>query len=99
MSPDKQTPQKRKFSPFGSGFGHLPPAFDLALQWALKLAIAVLIGFFAGRWIDGKLGTTPLFLLIGVFWGIGGSFYILYIQVKKMQAEEDSKDNSPTGGM
>ena len=92
MSPDEPTPQKKRSSPFGFGFGNLPPAFDLALQWALKLAIAVLIGFFAGRWIDSKLGTTPLFLLIGVFWGVGGSFYILYLQVKKMQ-EEETKDN------
>jgi F0F1-type ATP synthase assembly protein I len=73
--------------------GNLPPAFDLALRWGLTLAIAVLAGFFLGRWIDTKLNTTPLFLLIGVLWGIGGSFYYLFLQVKQLQEKQDSENN------
>lgn len=81
------------------GVGGLPPAYDIGLRWGLTLAIAVLLGFFIGRWLDMKLGTTPLFLLIGIFWGLGGSFYSLFLQVKKMQEEEEKKSkedsNSP----
>jgi F0F1-type ATP synthase assembly protein I len=73
----------------------LPPAFDLALRWGLTLALAVLAGFFIGRWLDGKLGTTPLFLLIGIFWGLAGSFYSLYMQVKKLQQDEESRGKKP----
>ncbi len=71
------------------GRGTLPPAYDIALRWGLTLAIAVLAGFFAGRWLDQKLSTTPLFMLIGLFWGIGASFYSLYLQLKKMQEKEE----------
>ncbi|MFH1862842.1 MAG: AtpZ/AtpI family protein [bacterium] len=88
--PDSPSRKNDKYSP-RFGFGHLPPAFDLALRWGLTLAVAVLLGFFIGRWLDLKLGTTPLFLLIGLFWGLGGSFYSIYLQVKKMQEDEEKK--------
>ncbi len=78
------------------GFGKMPPLFDVALRWGLTLALTVLAGFFLGRWVDMKLGTTPLFLIIGVMWGAGGSFYSLYLQLKKLQDEEESK-NEPSG--
>ena len=77
------------------GLGGLSPAYDLALRWGLTLAVTVLAGFFAGRWVDGKLGTTPLFLLIGIFWGLAGSFYSLFLQVKKLQQEEEDKEKRP----
>lgn len=72
-----------------TGRGALPRAYDVALRWALTLAVAVLVGFFAGRWLDGKLHTTPLFILIGLFWGIAGSFLSLFLQLRKIQENED----------
>jgi F0F1-type ATP synthase assembly protein I len=95
MPPDPETPGEKKDRPFG--FGRLPQSFDLALRWALTLAIAVLLGVLIGHWLDAKLHTTPVFLLIGVFWGLGGSFYSLYLQVKKLQEKEESP-NGPAGG-
>ncbi|TKJ36950.1 hypothetical protein CEE37_14555 [candidate division LCP-89 bacterium B3_LCP] len=76
------------------GFGRLPQSFDLALRWALTLAVSVLVGLFIGRWVDSKLGSSPLFLLIGVFWGLGGSFYSLFLQLKKIQEDEESESGS-----
>ena len=91
MPPDDKSEKKRKYPLLAFGLGSLPPAFDLALRWGLTLAIAVLIGFFGGRWIDTRLNTTPLFLLIGVLWGIGGSFYYLFLQVKQLQDKQNSE--------
>ncbi len=93
MPPENSTPEGKKNRPYGCGLGGLPPAFDLALRWGLTLAISVLMGFFLGRWLDTKLNTTPVFLLIGIFWGFGGSFYSLYLQLKKLQ-EKQEKENS-----
>lgn len=80
----------------GPRFGGLPPAYDLALRWGLTLAGSVLAGFFLGRWLDGKLGTTPLFLLIGIFWALAGSFYSLFLQVKKLQQSEEDREKEST---
>jgi F0F1-type ATP synthase assembly protein I len=91
-SDDTDNDKRRSFLP---GFGGIPPLFDVALRWGLTLALTVLAGFFIGRWVDMKLGTTPLFLIIGVMWGAGGSFYSLYLQVKKLQDEEETKDKPP----
>ena len=40
---------------------------------------AALIGFgYAGQWIDKYLNSAPIFLMIGVFFGGGGTFYLSY---------------------
>ncbi len=46
----------------------------LGLQFAMT--IALLTG--GGVWLDGRLGTMPLFTLIGLFLGFGAGFYNLY---------------------
>jgi F0F1-type ATP synthase assembly protein I len=79
------------------GFGGLPPAYDLAFRWGVTLAVSVLAGFFGGRWLDGKLGTTPLFLLVGIFWALAGSFYSLFLQVRKLQKDEEQQSKSSAG--
>lgn len=40
---------------------------------------AALIAFgYAGQWLDGRLNTAPIFLMVGVFFGGGGTFYLNY---------------------
>ena len=40
---------------------------------------AALIAFgYAGQWIDKRYNTAPIFLMIGVFFGGGGTFYLSY---------------------
>jgi ATP synthase protein I len=47
----------------------------------VQFAGAIVIFFFAGRWLDGRLGTEPLFLILGVFVGAGAGFYSMYRQL------------------
>ncbi|MGY4688414.1 AtpZ/AtpI family protein [Salibacterium sp. K-3] len=35
----------------------------------------LLIGFFAGRWLDDKLGTSPFIMLIGLLTGMAAGIY------------------------
>ena len=42
------------------------------------MAASLILGLLAGRWIDGKLGTWPLFFLLGGGLGVTASFYQLY---------------------
>lgn len=39
------------------------------------LAGSILIGIFGGKWIDSMIGTFPLFLVIGLFLGLGTGVY------------------------
>ncbi|MBC8086248.1 MAG: AtpZ/AtpI family protein [Phycisphaerae bacterium] len=40
---------------------------------------AALIGFgYLGQWLDGRFNSAPIFLMIGVFFGGGGTFYLSY---------------------
>jgi F0F1-type ATP synthase assembly protein I len=55
----------------------------------LQFAISILLFLLAGQWIDRKLGTAPLFLMLFVFLGAGGSFYSIY---RKLMAQQRRKD-------
>jgi F0F1-type ATP synthase assembly protein I len=43
----------------------------------LQLAATVLLGVFAGEWLDRRLGTTAVFTILGAFLGLGGTLWSL----------------------
>ncbi|NTV98916.1 MAG: AtpZ/AtpI family protein [Chlorobiaceae bacterium] len=45
----------------------------MGLQIAVSFAFFVFLGF----WADGKLGTSPILLLLGVLVGLGGMVLVL----------------------
>lgn len=47
-----------------------------SLGIAMGLAITLLA--VGGNWLDGRLGTAPLFVLLGVFAGFAGGCYSMY---------------------
>ena len=60
------------------------PRLSSPSQFAgLGLQFAAAIGFFAwlGYWLDGRFGTGPWLLLLGVFVGAGAAFYSMYVRV------------------
>ena len=59
----------------------------LGLGWALSTLLFLLVGW----WLDGKTGTTPLFMILGAFVGAGAGFYSLYrhVVVESQDQEED----------
>ena len=44
------------------------------------VATMCLLGW-GGWWLDGKLGTYPWLMIVGLFAGAGGSFYALILAV------------------
>lgn len=42
------------------------------LGLGLQLAASILVFLFLGRWVDGKLDTYPVFMIIGAFVGAAG---------------------------
>jgi len=49
----------------------------LGLQLAASIGLFLWLGWLA----DHRLGTTPLFTIVGAFVGAGGGFYSLYRQL------------------
>lgn len=48
-------------------------ALTVASQFGVTLAVATGLGLVAGQWLDGRLGTSVVFTLIGVFLGFGAA--------------------------
>ncbi len=44
----------------------------------IQFVVLVLLGLYGGKWVDGRLHTPPLFLVIGVFAGAGAGFWNMY---------------------
>ncbi len=51
----------------------------LGMTWAL----ATLLFLAGGWWVDGKLGTKPLFTILGAFVGGVAGFYRLYRELMR----------------
>jgi len=69
-----------------------PPAGVGALAgMGLTFALSILLFLLAGQWIDRKLGTAPLFLIVFVFTGAGASFYSIYRKLVEQQRREDEQ--------
>lgn len=67
------------------------PYLDLGIQFAVAIAIGVGLGYF----LDGKLNTFPLFLVLGLLLGATSGFLNIYRAVfpgKKMQNKKEKHD-------
>ncbi len=72
---------------------------DLALQVSFTFAITVLAGVLGGRWLDNTFDMSPLFLLIGTFWGVGCGIYWMVLKIKQFaelkEKEAQNHEGSP----
>ena len=46
--------------------------------YGLTWALSTLLFLLGGWWLDGKVGSAPLFTILGAFIGGGAGFYSLY---------------------
>ena len=56
-----------------------------------QFAFALLLFFFVGRWADGKLGTAPWLMLLGMVVGGSAGFYSMY---KKLMAANEREEQA-----
>lgn len=54
----------------------------------ITFTASILVFLYLGRWVDGKLGTEPLFLIVGVFTGFGLSILWMYRRLVVRDKEE-----------
>lgn len=75
----------------GKGKGPPPLEPGQVLGVGLQFAASILLFLFLGSWLDGKLGTSPWLLLLGVLVGSSAGFYSLYYHLVVGQRERDRK--------
>lgn len=61
----------------------------------LELALSIVLGYFGGRWLDGKLGTEPWLRWIGLALGLAAGARSLYRVVRRAQRMMEEEDESP----
>lgn len=59
----------------------------------LTIALATALFAWLGSLVDERLGTEPLFVLLGVFLGFGAGFYSMY--AKLVAAPRGAGDEAP----
>jgi Uncharacterized protein conserved in bacteria len=83
-----------------SSFNSVLEAFAFIPQISFTIVTPIILGALAGHWLDGKLGTGMIFLLILLCLGIAGGFYGAYRQMTilggwKKQTEKKQPEKKP----
>lgn len=63
--------------------------------YGLTLALSTLLFLLGGWWLDGKVGTTPLFMILGAFVGASAGFYSLYYHIVVEPRRRKDEDGEP----
>jgi ATP synthase protein I len=58
-------------------------------EMGFALLVTTLIGALAGHWLDGQLGTSPLFLLVGFLAGAGAGARVMYQLMNRFLAKNE----------
>jgi len=72
------------------GFASGPAAQFMGL--GLQFVLSLLLFLYLGQWVDGKLGTSPWFMILGVFTGASAAFYSMYRKLKIVEKREEAQD-------
>ena len=61
-----------------------------------EFAATVVAGVILGHYVDGKLGTEPLFTLLLTLGGMGGALYRLLWSLKRSSSQSEDGGGSDT---
>ncbi|KAA9027827.1 AtpZ/AtpI family protein [Niallia endozanthoxylica] len=67
------------------------PFKAIALMSAIlsQLVGTILVGIFLGRWLDGLIGTEPLFLILGLLAGLAAGIIAIFRTIQLFYREND----------
>jgi len=58
------------------------------------IAACIVLGTFAGLWLDGRLDTQPLFMIVGLVVGLIVAAYGVYQMLRPLMNNKGDKENS-----
>ena len=53
----------------------------------------ILLGTFGGLWLDGKINTGPVFMIVGLLLGLAAAFLGVYRMIKPLINDKQNKEN------
>ena len=54
---------------------------------------SIVLGVFAGRWLDSRLNTEPILVIVGLILGIAIAFYGVYQMLLPLIGNKQDKEN------
>jgi ATP synthase protein I len=60
----------------------------------IELSISTVIGLLGGRWLDGKLGTDPWLMIVGLLIGVAAGFRSLIRTAQRANRENETPTDS-----
>lgn len=57
---------------------------SLAFEMGYTIAIPIVLFALGGRWLDRKLDSSPLFLLVGIFFALITTGFFIYRKIRKI---------------
>lgn len=73
------------------------PRWEMALRLTgvgFFIGGSIVLGVFAGLWLDSKLNTEPILVIIGLILGIIVAFYGVYQMLLPLISNKRHKENS-----
>jgi F0F1-type ATP synthase assembly protein I len=64
----------------------------------LEIVLSICVGFFGGRWLDGRFGTEPWLSILGFVFGVGAAIKAVMRAMREMAAEaarEEREQGNP----
>jgi F0F1-type ATP synthase assembly protein I len=58
------------------------------------IAISILLGVWGGIWLDEKLGTSPIMVIVGLILGLVVAFYGVYRMLLPLMRDRRNKGDS-----
>jgi len=55
---------------------------------------SIVLGVFAGRWLDNKLNSEPILAIVGLLVGIVVAFYGIYRMILPLTRNKQNKENN-----
>ncbi len=72
-------------------------ALALATQLGFSIAASVGLGVLGGLWVDDRLGSRPIFLLLGMIFGLLSAAYIMRDLLAFKRDSDEEEDDSGNG--
>lgn len=86
--PQDEDPLK-KLAQHQGGIGSLGAAGKYA-GVGLQFALSILLFLYVGQWVDRRVGTEGIFMLVGALAGFGAAFYSIYRSLMADQKREEA---------